>query len=73
MGRWEGVGGGALRGWRGHWGIGGEHWGIGGGALGDWRRGRFGRVVFHRHRALAPQKNAVDAKLEKTSLSASVF
>ncbi len=29
--------------------------------------------MFRRHHALAPQKNAVDAKLEKTSLSASVF
>jgi hypothetical protein len=50
----------AVEGWR--WGR-----------VEGWRWGRFGRVVFHRHRALAPQKNAVDAKLEKTSLSASVF
>ncbi len=29
--------------------------------------------MFRRHHALAPQKNAADAKLEKTSLSAGVF
>lgn len=34
---------------------------------------RYSGAMFRRHRASAPQKNAADAKLDKTSLSAGVF